>query len=84
MQKITGAIIILIKAMKPSDFVREAAVSAAEDVLMEMEMALTRMSPAGLRAFMNALSKPARAVPELIELFRRTAPWESEDTNTGK
>ena len=64
------------------DFVREAAVRAAEDVLMET--APIRMSPAGFKAFMDALSKPASAVPELIELFQRTAPWESGDTKTAK
>ena len=49
---------------------------AAEDVLMET--APIRMSPAGFKAFMAALSKPASPVPEMIELFERKAPWESE------
>src|SRR3982074_991841 len=59
-----------------TDFMRAAAVRAAEDVLMET--APIRMSPAGFKAFMEALSKPARPVPEMIELFERKAPWESE------
>ena len=49
-----------------------------------METARIRMSATGFKAFMDALSKPARPVPELIELFRRTAPWEFEDTKAGK
>ena len=71
-----------LRGRSRTDFVREAAVRAAEDVLMET--APIRMSPAGFKAFMDALSKPARAAPELIELFERAAPWESEDTKTGK
>lgn len=44
-----------------TDFVREAAVRAAEDVLMEST--LVRMSPSGLNAFMKALGAPATAAP---------------------
>ena len=71
-----------LRGRSRTDFVRDAAVRAAEDVLMET--APIRMSPAGFKAFMDALSKPARPAPELIELFQRTAPWESGDTKTGK
>jgi uncharacterized protein (DUF1778 family) len=58
-----------------TDFMREAAVRAAEDVLMET--APIRMSPAGFKAFMDTLSRPATPVPEMVELFQRKAPWES-------
>src|SRR5882724_7452026 len=58
-----------LRGRSRTDFVRDAAVRAAEDVLMET--APIRMSPAGFKAFMAALSGPAAAVPELIELFRR-------------
>jgi uncharacterized protein (DUF1778 family) len=60
-----------------TDFMREAALLAAEDVLMETTP--IRMSAAGFKNFMDALSKPARPVPEMIELFRRAAPWKSRD-----
>jgi uncharacterized protein (DUF1778 family) len=63
------------------DFVRDAAVRAAEDVLMET--APIRMSPAGFKAFMAALSGPATPVPEMIELFQRAAPWERSGSDTG-
>ena len=58
-----------------TDFVREAAVRAAEDVLMEST--LVRMSPSGFSAFMKALAEPAAAVPELVEILKRPAPWEA-------
>jgi uncharacterized protein (DUF1778 family) len=58
-----------------TDFVREAAVRAAEDVLMEST--LVRMSPSGFNAFMKALAEPATAVPEMVELLKRPAPWEA-------
>jgi len=58
-----------------TDFVREAAVRAAEDVLMEST--LFRMSPSGFSAFMKTLAQPAAAVPEMVELLKRPAPWET-------
>lgn len=58
-----------------TDFAREAAVRAAEDVLMEST--LVRMSPSGFNAFMKALAEPANAVPEMVELLKRPAPWEA-------
>lgn len=58
-----------------TDFVREAAVRAAEEVLMEST--LVRMSPSGFNAFMKAIAGPAAAVPEMVELLKRPAPWEA-------
>jgi uncharacterized protein (DUF1778 family) len=69
-----------LRGRSRTDFVRDAAVRAAEEVLMET--APIRMSPAGFKAFMAALSGPATAVPEMIELFQRTAPWEKSDSET--
>src|SRR5207253_2817203 len=51
-----------LRGRSRTDFVREAAVRAAEDVIMES--ALVRMSPKGFDAFMTAIAAPARAVPE--------------------
>jgi uncharacterized protein (DUF1778 family) len=64
-----------LRGRSRTDFVRDAAVRAAEDVLMET--APIRMSPAGFKAFMAALSGPAVPVAEMVELFRRAAPWET-------
>ncbi len=62
-----------LRGRSRTDFVREAAVRAAEEVLMER--ALVRMSPRGFGAFMSAISGPARPVPEMVDLFKRKAPW---------
>lgn len=60
-----------------TQFVRDAAVRAAEEVLMENT--LLRMSPDGFEAFVAALSAPPVAVPEMVEVLRRRAPWERSD-----
>ena len=60
-----------------TDLVREAAVRAAEDVLMENR--LIRMSAAGFEHFMSVLSEPAEPVAEIIEVVNRPAPWETDD-----
>lgn len=56
-------------------FVREAAVRAAEEALMEST--LLHMSPTGFNAFMKVLSGPATPVREFVEVLERAAPWES-------
>lgn len=70
-----------IRGRSRTDFMRDAAVRAAEDVLMQTLP--VRMSAAGFKAFMAALSEPARVVPEIVELFRRKAPWEARGSKTG-
>lgn len=67
-----------LRGRSRTDFVREAAVRAAEDVLMEST--LVRMSPSGFNAFMRALAEPAAAVPEMVELLKRPAPWETRSS----
>lgn len=64
-----------LRGRSRTDFVREAAVRAAEVALMEN--APVRMSPEGFDAFMAILAAPAAPAPEMTELFRRRAPWES-------
>jgi uncharacterized protein (DUF1778 family) len=49
-----------------------------------METAPIRMSPTGFKAFVEGLSRPARQVPEMVELFQRTAPWEPREAKTEK
>jgi uncharacterized protein (DUF1778 family) len=70
-----------LRGRSRTDFVREAAVRAAEDVLMETVP--VRMSPAGFKAFMAALSGPVTTIPEIVALFGRAAPWESSGSKTG-
>ncbi len=63
-----------LRGRSRTDFVREAAVRAAEEVLMEST--LLRMTPEGFEAFVQAISAPATPVPEMVASLRRKAPWE--------
>jgi uncharacterized protein (DUF1778 family) len=71
-----------LRGRERTDFVREAAVRAAEDVLMETVP--IRMSATSFKSFMDTLSRPAVVVPEMAELFARTAPWEIEGKKSGR
>lgn len=70
-----------LRGRSRTDFVREAAVRAAEDVLMEAVP--IRMTQEGFDAFLNALSTPARPVPEMVDVLRRTAPWQNDASKAG-
>ena len=63
-----------LRGRSRTDFVREAAVLAAEDVLLENR--LIRMSADGFAHFMSELSEPAEPAAEVIEVVNRLAPWE--------
>ena len=67
-----------LRGRSRTDFVRDAAVRAAEDVLMEQR--LVRMSEQGFAEFLDILSQPAAPVPEIVEIFSRSAPWETAAT----
>lgn len=71
-----------LRGRSRTEFVRDAAVRAAEDLLMEASP--IRMSAEGFDAFMSVISGPAVPVPELVELFRRTAPWETDRPVSGE
>jgi uncharacterized protein (DUF1778 family) len=71
-----------LRGRSRTDFVRDVAVRAAEDVLMET--ASFRMSSEGFDAFMAAVSGPAVPVPEMVELFRRPTPWEADRPTTAE
>lgn len=64
-----------LRGRSRTDFVRDAAVRAAEEVVMEQS--LIRMSPEGFDAFIEVLAAPAAPVPEMVELAKRPAPWEA-------
>jgi uncharacterized protein (DUF1778 family) len=66
-----------LRGRSRTDFVRDAAVRAAEDVLMET--APIRMSPAGFKAFIAALSGPATKALN----SSGTAPWEAGGSKAG-
>lgn len=63
-----------LRGRSRTDFVREAAVRAAEEVILEST--LLRMSAEGFAAFMQTISAPTQAVPEMVASLRRKAPWE--------
>ncbi len=63
-----------LRGRSRTEFVRDAAVRAAEDVVMENRV--IRMSPDGLAAFMAAVLAPGKPVPEMAEVAKRPAPWE--------
>lgn len=63
-----------LRGRSRTDFVRDAAVRAAEEVVMENR--LIRMSPEGFAEFIGILSRPATPVAEMVELGQRPAPWE--------
>jgi len=67
-----------LRGRSRTDFVREAAVRAAEEVLLESTP--IRMSPKGFDAFMAAVAAPAKAVPELVAVLKHSAPWETGKT----
>ena len=68
-----------LRGRSRTDFVRDAAVRAAEEVIMEST--LVRMSPEGFDAFMAAIAAPAAAVPEMVDLLKRKAPEASGGAN---
>jgi len=68
-----------LRGRSRTDFVREAAVRAAEEVLMESS--LVRMSPEGFDAFISTIAAPAAAVPQMVDLLKRKAPWETGGKN---
>lgn len=63
-----------LRGRSRTDFVREAAVRAAEDVLLQS--LAVRMSPDGFSAFVEALAQPGRPVAEMVEVLARPAPWD--------
>ena len=70
-----------LRGRSRTDFVREAAVRAAEEVVMEQ--GLIRMSPEGFSQFMVVLARPATPVPEMVRDLKRPAPWEPGYSSRG-
>ena len=63
-----------LRGRSRTDFVRDAAVQSAEEVLMENT--LMRMSPAAFNEFAAAIAAPAEVVPAIVEILKRKAPWD--------
>lgn len=67
-----------LRGRSRTHFVREAAVQAAEEVLLERT--LVQMSPSGFGAFLAAIAAPGRAVPAMVTVLTRPAPWDASGT----
>lgn len=63
-----------LRGRSRTDFVRDAAVRAAEEILLERSV--TRMDPEAFKAFQDAISAPQQTVPEMVERLRRPALWD--------
>lgn len=63
-----------LRGRSRTEFMRDAAVRAAEDAIMETT--LIRVSPEAFEAFVAALDAPGKPVPALVEMLKRPAPWE--------
>lgn len=63
-----------LRGRSRTEFMRDAAVRAAEDAIMENT--LIRVSPEGFDAFVAALDAPAKPVPAMVDLLKRPAPWD--------
>jgi uncharacterized protein (DUF1778 family) len=66
----------MLRGRSRTDFVRDAAVRAAEEVIMENTV--VRMSPSGFSAFIAALSGPPTPVKDMVAVIKRPAPWEGK------
>jgi len=57
-----------------SEFVLESACRSAESALYDAKTFM--FDESGWRQITRALNRRAKAVPALVELFRKTAPWD--------
>lgn len=64
-----------LRGRSRTEFMRDAAVRAAEEAIMDTN--LLRVSPEAFDAFVAMMDAPAKPVPALTELLRRSAPWEA-------
>ncbi len=62
-----------LRGRSRTDFVREAAVRAAEEALMDTRV--FRMSGKGFTHFLAEIDASAEPVPALVELAQRPVPW---------
>lgn len=70
-----------LRGRSRTQFVRDAAVRAAEEAVMEDRP--IRMSPEGFAEFVAMLDRPPEIVPAIVELFRKRAPWERDEPDEG-
>ncbi len=66
-----------LRGSSRTEFIRNAAVRAAEEVFLEHT--INRMSLSGSGAFVDVLDLSAQPVPEMVALLPRPAPWDTND-----
>ncbi len=64
-----------------TQFVRDSAVRAAEDTVMETLS--IRMDPEDFERFVAMLARPPESVPAVVQLLRRPAPWDKIEPAEG-
>ena len=64
-----------IRGRSRTEFARDTMVRAAEEVIMDNQP--IRMSPEGFAQFLQAISAPPQAAPEMVRFMTKQAPWES-------
>ena len=69
-----------IRGRSRTEFVWDAAVRAAEEVVLDSPV--IRLSPEAFAQFMDIINRPPGPIPEMLELFKRRAPWEKDDSGT--
>ena len=57
-----------------TDFMRDAAVRAAEEVILETTLVL--VSPAAFKEITQSLERPPSLIPDIVRMMQRKAPWE--------
>jgi uncharacterized protein (DUF1778 family) len=57
-----------------SEFVLESACRSAESTLFDTKTFM--FDKQGWKQFSDALDRKAKAIPELVQLFRESAPWD--------
>jgi uncharacterized protein (DUF1778 family) len=69
-----------IRGRSRTEFVRDAAMRAAEEVVLDNHV--IRLDADAFSAFMAVVAEPGKPVPALVELFKRRPPWGDETGGT--
>jgi uncharacterized protein (DUF1778 family) len=64
-----------LRGRSRTDFMRDAAVRAAEEVILEN--AFIRVSPAAFKEISDRLDEPPAVVADIVRIMQMKAPWET-------
>jgi uncharacterized protein (DUF1778 family) len=65
-----------LRGCSRTEFMRDAVVETAEEVIIANTV--SGLPPEGFAAFVDMLDSPATPVPQMVELLKRPAPWETK------